>query len=347
MKYFLTVAMHFVVINLMVLASAGSASAACTAGAYCSRSGQNNSVANRKTPLPADQVPEAGSGFQDPLGNVRYLTNTSGNGFGQYDGLSYPNCGPVYHPGLDLNWGSRNQDCNSAIGSVADGVVVWIGGNTDWMGIMVQHKYRGEMIIAGYGHVMAIDPNLKVGSKVVKGQYLARVGSVGAVSCHLHFEIRKLSAHPNPMKGNFFCDYDRYSQSIRDYQTVSAWYYDPEPFIDSHPAYTLYVEPAVYLTAPNSVYRNGVNNYDFTVGIREYGGGAMNIDWVYFDGQWYQGPAFFGTSKLKAYGSLQKSVHVDRFLWQDQWIQYTVWRWNSRKGAWDSWSHPVLLHRSW
>lgn len=37
---------------------------------------------------------------------------------------------------------------------------------------MIQHKYKGENILAAYGHVVEIDPNLNVGDTVKKGQYL-------------------------------------------------------------------------------------------------------------------------------------------------------------------------------
>jgi hypothetical protein len=48
--------------------------------------------------------------------------------------------------------------------------------------------------------------------------------------------------------------------------------------------------------------------YEFTVGIRELGGQSLNVDLVYLDGVKYTGKQFFGTSRLKANGSLSKKV---------------------------------------
>ncbi|MBC8029605.1 MAG: M23 family metallopeptidase [Pyrinomonadaceae bacterium] len=311
--------------------------AKCTAASkYCNRQGQRTNT-NQSKPLAASKVPEASNGFQHPLNAVRYSTNKNGNDFAQKDAVSYPNCGTIYHPGLDLNWGSGNQDCGSAIGSIADGVVVWIGTNSEWQGIMVQHKYQGEMVLAAYGHVVEIDPNLSVGDTVKKNQFLARVGSVGADYCHLHIEIRKLSSHPNPMNGRFFCD-NTTEKKVKD------WYYSPEPFIDSHYAYS--TRPNISLLAPSSpVSRMGFNTYEFTVGVEERDGQSVNIDWVYIDGMQYSGQSFFGTSKLKARGSLTKKVRLERWLWREQTIPYTIKVLNN--GRWETWTKLITLRRSW
>ena len=327
-----------VLVLVLGLLFTGQTFAQCTAKSrYCTRQGQRTDKGPR-APFAASQVPEAATGFQHPLGKVRFSTNSSGNGFAQKDTVSYPSCGTIYHPGLDLNWGSGNADCGSDIGSIADGVVVWIGGNSDWQGLMVQHKYKGEMIIAAYGHVVEIDPNLDVGDTVKKGQYLARVGAVKAVTCHLHLEIRRVSSHPSPMEGLFFCKNGREKD-------VRAWYHDPEPFIDSRPAYA--VKPSISLSVPNSpVRRTGLRSYEFTVGVRETGGQPQNVDYVYLDGEKFTGKQFFGTSKLKAFGSLSKKVTLKRVLLRDKVITYKIQIWNSVGRRYETWTKSITLRRS-
>jgi murein DD-endopeptidase MepM/ murein hydrolase activator NlpD len=292
----------------------------------------------RSTPYPADKIPEALSGFQHPLQGIRFASNKSGNGFAQEDSVSY-SCGTIHHPGVDLNKsGCANGDCNLPVVSVADGVVVWVGDHDDWQGIMVQHKYKGEMVLAGYGHVVSIDRKLSVGSKVSKGQYLAKVGSVGAKSCHLHLEIRKIEKDKRLMNGAFFCD-------NRSNDLVNRWYYSPEPFIDSRPAYN--PRPNISLSVPaDPVRRSGWNDYVFTVGVTERGGSQVNIDKVYLDGRWYTGKSFFGTSVLKPNRSLSARVKIDRLLWRDQTIEYQIHSWNTITGRWDVWIRLITLRRS-
>lgn len=120
--------LRFVLLLVVSIFYTAETFANCTAAnRYCSRQGQKTNK-SRKAPFSSNQVPEAVTGFQHPLDNVRFATNSTGNNFAQEDRVSYPNCDTIYHPGLDLNWGKGNEDCGSNIGSVADGVVVWIGG---------------------------------------------------------------------------------------------------------------------------------------------------------------------------------------------------------------------------
>jgi Peptidase family M23 len=97
-----------------------------------------------------------------------------------------------------------------------------------WGGIVIQHKYRGITYFSQYGHVRAIRVN--VGAFVARGQQIAEIGSVGANSPHLHFEIREFD-YPNPTLGSFFtCGHSLLS--------VQQWYENPVPFTKTHTAYS-------------------------------------------------------------------------------------------------------------
>lgn len=163
--------------------------------------------------------------------------NNDGNYFSAYDTVSYAY--PVYHPGEDWNvpgilGGYNATGCSSDEGldvvATANGEVVYAN-TSDWGGIVIKHIYQGVTWYSQYGHIF--NAAVTVGQVVAKGQNIAKIGDVGTLCAHLHFEIRKEN-HPNPTYGPYWI-YG--STGLGNLANVTNWYEDPDAFIPSHPAY--------------------------------------------------------------------------------------------------------------
>lgn len=89
-----------------------------------------------------------------------------------------------FHTGLDYaaNYGTP-------VRAVGDGVVIrqgWGNGYGNLLDIRHPNGY-----ITRYGHLSRYAPNIRVGTHVSMGQYIANVGSTGiSTGPHLHFEVR-------------------------------------------------------------------------------------------------------------------------------------------------------------
>jgi murein DD-endopeptidase MepM/ murein hydrolase activator NlpD len=161
-------------------------------------------------------TPIASSGFIIPLAN-----DHSG-----YKFMDSPDAVNGYHTGLDVNGpGPGNADCNltfyaASVGCVTD------SSPKDWGSATVQSSYSSQKWTQQYGHASEIF--YSVGSLIAKGAALGKVGSVGADTCHLHFEIREQD-HPAATNANWYAAITQ--------TNVGDYYQDPYPFIAAHGEY--------------------------------------------------------------------------------------------------------------
>ncbi|GAP12617.1 membrane proteins related to metalloendopeptidases [Longilinea arvoryzae] len=163
-------------------------------------------------------VQEASSGFQRPMSNDHY-------GFEWLDWTAgYPPL--VYHPGDDYN--GPGNDCYTDISAVADGVVknLNLGG---WGTLVIEHNWQGITVYSQYGHLES--SLVSTGDNVTKGQHIAEMGTRGAASCHLHWEIRQ-SDHPDPNNSGYYT-----TNVLNVKSNVENYYYDPEWWVDNHGSY--------------------------------------------------------------------------------------------------------------
>ncbi|OUR74260.1 peptidase M23 [Methylophaga sp. 42_8_T64] len=96
----------------------------------------------------------------------------------------------AFHRGIDIAGKS-----GTAVNTVADGIVTWIGQRSGYGGLVeVDH---GNGYVTRYAHNKTI--KVTWGDKVVKGQLLALMGSTGrSTGPHVHFEILRDGKHINP-----------------------------------------------------------------------------------------------------------------------------------------------------
>lgn len=125
-----------------------------------------------------------------PTGSFRWPT--SGRISSYFGGRKSPGgIGSTNHKGIDIA-GSRGQAIKAADG----GTVTYAG----WMGgygylVIIDH---GNGYQTYYGHNSKLLVN--VGTKVYKGQQIAKMGSTGnSTGNHCHFEIRKYGTSVNPL----------------------------------------------------------------------------------------------------------------------------------------------------
>lgn len=147
-----------------------------------------------------------------------------GGGYGWVEYGWYDGCGGVYHPGLDMNFGSGWDDFGLPVFAVADGVVVASNDRYDGWGnvVLVEHELSsGLRFWAQYGHLDRRD--VRAGDRVSRGQALGSIGDAhGQWSPHLHFEIRTEALHER----GFPCGDPQWQ--------VEAAYTDPRTFIREH-----------------------------------------------------------------------------------------------------------------
>lgn len=97
-----------------------------------------------------------------------------------------------FHAGIDVAAAK-----NSTIHAAVDGMVKLIAYNRSYgTYIIVQHKNKLQTL---YAHLDSINPKIRIGKKVKKGEILGKVGKTGsATGTHLHFETRIDGKHVNP-----------------------------------------------------------------------------------------------------------------------------------------------------
>lgn len=104
----------------------------------------------------------------------------------------------AYHTGADLNL-KIGEDEHAPVYAMGDGTITFAGIYPNpklWGGLIV--IYHGvvdnKVLYSRYGHVQAIDPLLRKGVKVVKGQPIAQIGGRElGFDPHLHFDIATTS----------------------------------------------------------------------------------------------------------------------------------------------------------
>jgi murein DD-endopeptidase MepM/ murein hydrolase activator NlpD len=147
-----------------------------------------------------------------PDGKVVYFDEMGsplGNYFLRYP-LRYTRISSVFsdarlHPVLKYRRPHFGVDFAAPVGTpvrtVGEGIVVTASYNGG-AGKMVKIRHNSTYSTA-YLHLSAIDKNIKVGSKVERGQVIGAVGQTGLASGpHLHFSLYKNGSYIDPLKAN-------------------------------------------------------------------------------------------------------------------------------------------------
>ena len=169
-------------------------------------------------------VETAYSGFLKPM-----LTDTTAG----YKFMETPDCCGGWHPGIDLNRGGYQADCNDPFYSTAEGCVMDVmASTTDWGSAAIEHYYPPSYWTSQYGHAYQV--YVSVGQWVRRGKLIGRVGGTAdggadSFACHLHFEIRE----PDHTDRNNASAYHNTPKS-----KVGDEYQDPLPFINAHKRFT-------------------------------------------------------------------------------------------------------------
>ncbi|MBO4371226.1 MAG: M23 family metallopeptidase [Paludibacteraceae bacterium] len=97
-----------------------------------------------------------------------------------------------FHKGMDFS-----APTGTEIFVTADGVITSIGWKQGYGNcIFVDHGYG---YVTVYGHISKFVKGMKKGTKVVRGDVIAYVGSTGkSTGPHLHYEVRYKGVHQNP-----------------------------------------------------------------------------------------------------------------------------------------------------
>lgn len=96
----------------------------------------------------------------------------------------------VYHPGVDLNKGSGDQDCGNPVYSPKEATVEYINSsvfNGRGFGLFVILKHA-DGNYSRYAHLSKISA-LKLNQMIKKGEQIGNVGKTGTTYCHCHFEV--------------------------------------------------------------------------------------------------------------------------------------------------------------
>ena len=171
-----------------------------------------------------DGVPEATSGFRQPMDNYTY----SGYHYNEWSDIS--NC---YHPGADYNGSgtSGDGDLGWDVLAVAKGLVVHIVDDGAFgLCVTIEHRYQGVTVYSQYAHLQSV--LVSPDQTVQKGQHIAELGCSGS-SCagaHLHWEIREAD-HLQPHNAAYW-----YTVGFQSQSNISNWYEDPQEWCNNHPA---------------------------------------------------------------------------------------------------------------
>lgn len=100
--------------------------------------------------------------------------------------------GTGYHAGIDIAGPIGSPVISAKEGTVE--VAGWYGGYGKC--VIIRHQFGYETV---YGHLSSV--NVKEGSYVKAGQFIARLGNTGrSTGPHLHFEVRKWGRPTNPTR---------------------------------------------------------------------------------------------------------------------------------------------------
>ena len=156
-----------------------------------------------------------------PLSSV-YITSSYG---GRYLGGAYD-----YHLGVDLR-----ASTGTSVYAADGGEVVYAGWLSSY-GYLVKIKHdNGDQTY--YAHLSRI--SVSVGSRVYKGQLIAKSGATGNVTgAHLHFEIRKNGSTVNPVS---------YLPSLKSAVILNSAY--PDSCCVQREAYLSHSEPRAFLSS--------------------------------------------------------------------------------------------------
>src|SRR4051794_7155238 len=131
----------------------------------------------------------------------------------------------VFHPGVDLNWGSTaNADYGQDVISPDWGIVVYVSpvGTNGGLGnyLVIQHPHEG--VWTRYLHLEEI--LVRVGDKVAPYQVIAKLGESGTDSPHLHFEV--MNERGFTFVRDWVRPYGRYPSGLSK-QAVAGMWLDP------------------------------------------------------------------------------------------------------------------------
>ena len=117
----------------------------------------------------------------------------------------FKNTGLNKHYGIDFGWYSKGNE-NQPIYAAEDGVVIYnrhqaSGGYV----IHILHDFgEGGFYVTEYGHLLKNSQRVKEGTRVKKGQMIAKMGKSGICSgYHLHFGVYRGSKINYNKKANF------------------------------------------------------------------------------------------------------------------------------------------------
>jgi Ca2+-binding RTX toxin-like protein len=142
--------------------------------------------------VPTAQLDGDGYHLGDGTGSVTSGVSSDG-GFGAY----VPHdSGNNYHLGEDWNGDNAALDFGRPVYAIADGIVEFAGGATDWLNVVIVRTILpsgdyGGSVTTLYGHLG--DLSVNVGDIVYKGETVGTIGDyppVGSIGDHLHLEIR-------------------------------------------------------------------------------------------------------------------------------------------------------------
>lgn len=156
-----------------------------------------------------------------------------------------------YHTGIDY----RNSDTDPYVYASNTGTVVrieYVNGNDMGMGtnLILEHELAsGGKIYTTYSHLSAIEPDVRMGSLVFKGERIATMGGSGNGETnywpiHLHFEVKDAPVTHNASGPGIYWGYTPSHPN-------GFGYHDPNSIYE-----TVEVEPppvtvAISLTSPN------------------------------------------------------------------------------------------------
>lgn len=146
--------------------------------------------------------------------------------------LQYYKSHNVYHPGIDFNWGTGNQDKGMPVFSPSWGVVEYVSSRlfNGGLGLYIVIYHPWEGVWTRYLHCDT--STVKIGQKVAPLQQIATVGNTGTSSSHLHFEV--LTYDGLKWIKQWHRPYGRYPAGLPK-KTVMEYWIDPIPWLDSLP----------------------------------------------------------------------------------------------------------------
>ncbi len=176
----------------------------------------------------------------------------------------------VYHPGVDFNKGSGNQDCGNEVLAAREGVAIFV--NTEAVkghgfGIFIIIKHS-DGTYARYAHLQ--ETSLEKNVKVVEGQQIGKVGNTGTTYCHLHFEVfgedlaKIQESHTNPWA---------YYPSGKSKEWIEQHYLNPWTWLKTEPAIPDWAKKVVEKAKKTGIITDWTNPYEVIGGER--------LEWIF------------------------------------------------------------------